>query len=217
MKATVECIPCYLKQAISAMRVAGISDSRQQTLLKALFPVISTLESSKTPAENSSLVLFELYRLLGMEDPFKEAKAYTNRLAKTFIPALEKVIAISDDPLLTALKASVAGNVIDMGIMPGFNIEASIQEELSRDFERSDYQFFRELLREGKPLVVIGDNSGEIFFDLLLLEQLRNFTDDVTYVVKGGPILNDATLEDAKAAGIDLIAKVVTTGNNYLG
>lgn len=217
MKSAVDCIPCYLKQAISTMRVAGVSDSDQQSLLKALFPLISTLESSRTPAENSSLVLFELYRLLGMEDPFKEAKSHTNKLAKTFLPALERVIDNSEDPLLTALKASVAGNVIDMGIMPGFDIEASIREELSRSFERSDYRYFCELLEKGKHIVVIGDNSGEIFFDLLLLKQLRNFTEDLTYIVKGGPILNDATLEDAEEAGINLIAKVVTTGNNYLG
>ncbi len=217
MRVTADCIPCYLKQAISTMRTAGLDDYRQQRLLEALFPVIAGLDGSKTPAENSSLVLFELYRLLGLDDPFREAKVRSNNLARTFLPALEKVIAFNADPLLTALKVSVAGNVIDMGIMPGFDVSASIQQELGRDFERCDEQPFRELLEKGGSLVVIGDNSGEIFFDFLLLAQLRSFTDGITYIVKGGPILNDATLEDAEAAGIPLLAKVVTTGSNYLG
>ncbi len=217
MKAAPDCIPCYLKQVLSTLRAAGANESEQHRILCSLFPLISRLDPEKSPAENSSLVLFEAYRLLGESDPFSEAKAASNRLARSFLPALERVIGFSEDPLLTACRVAVAGNVIDMGIMPGFDVGASIEEELARGFSRCDYGLLRASLREGGTLVVIGDNSGEIYFDYLLLARLREFTKDLYYVVKGGPILNDATLADAEEAGIPLLARVVPTGNNYLG
>lgn len=217
MQSTVDCIPCYLKQAISTLRIAGIEKSKQEGLLKALLPLIEGLDQRKTPAENSSLVLFELYRLLGDDDPYQEAKAVSNRLARSFLPSLEKIIAYNENQLLTALKVAVAGNVIDMGIMPDYDVSASIQQELARDFGRYDGDIFRQFLEEGGPLVVIGDNSGEIVFDYLLLAHLKNFSKELYYVVKGGPILNDATSDDAEEAGVHLLAEVVTTGNNYLG
>lgn len=217
MRSTVDCVPCYIKQVISTLRTAGIEEEKHYDLINKLLPVIADLDPMKTPAENSSVVLFESYRMMGLEDPFKEAKAASNQLARTFLPALEKIISFNEDPLLTALKASVAGNVIDMGINPDFDVSESIQQELQRDFQRSDEQSFRELLKKGGPLVVIGDNSGEIVFDYLLMANLRSFTEDLFYVVKGGPILNDATLEDAEDTGMHLLAEVITTGNNYLG
>jgi uncharacterized protein with ATP-grasp and redox domains len=217
MQVVADCIPCYLRQAISACQVAGLDDAGQQRLLAGLLPMIANLDPDRTPAENSTLVLFEAYRLLGCDDPFKEAKAVSNRLARTFLPSLEKIVEFSDDPLLTALKVAVAGNVIDMGINPHFDVNASIRQVLENGFALCEAEPLRHLLQAGARMVVIGDNSGEIVFDFLLLAQLRHYTDRLYYVVKGGSILNDATMEDAMSAGIDLLAEVVTTGSSYLG
>jgi len=217
LQSTVDCIPCYIKQAISALRTAGIEQIKHQEIINALFPIIAKLDASKTPAENSSLVLFEAYRLMGRDDPFLQAKTASNHLARTFLPALERIISFSQNPLLAALQTSVAGNVIDMGINPNFDIGESISQGLERGFKRDDLESFREYLAKDGPLVIIGDNSGEIVFDRLLLEKLSRYSAELYYVVKGGAILNDATKEDAEDMGICLQAKVLTTGNNYLG
>ncbi|MGB3913263.1 MAG: ARMT1-like domain-containing protein [Thermacetogeniaceae bacterium] len=217
MKSTVDCMPCYIKQVISTLRIAGIKEEEQYPIINALFPTIAQLDPLKTPAENSSIVLFETYRLIGNDDPYREAKEASNQLARTFYPAMERIVSYSENPLLTALKTSAAGNVIDMGINPDFDIGASISQELQRGFQRDDFDTFQEMLREGGSLVMIGDNSGEIVFDYLLLSLLKNFTNELYYVVKGGPIINDATMDDAEEVGISLIAKILTTGNNYLG
>ncbi len=217
MRSTVDCVPCYIKQVISTLRTAGLKEEEQYSIINALYPTIAELDYTKTPAENSSIVLFEAYRLIGNNDPYKEAKAASNRLARTFYPALERIVLYSEDPLLTALKTSVAGNVIDMGINPDFDIGASISQELQRGFQRNDFEIFSEKIKNGGPLVIIGDNSGEIVFDYLLMSILKDFTKELYYVVKGGPILNDATMEDVEEIGLSLIAKIITTGNNYLG
>ncbi|NLZ28963.1 MAG: DUF89 family protein [Firmicutes bacterium] len=217
MKQAVDCIPCYIKQVITAMRSAGVEEEKHNDVVRGLYPILAELDPEKSPAENSSLLLFEAYRLMEREDPFKEDKIASNKLARTFIPALEKALAGSDDPLRTALKASVAGNAIDMGANPDYDIDESLERELNREFQIDDSDIFRRMLNKDGTLVVIGDNSGEIVFDHFLLTHLRNLVDEIIYVVKGGPILNDATLEDAEETGVDQVARVITTGSNYLG
>jgi uncharacterized protein with ATP-grasp and redox domains len=217
MQSTVDCVPCYIKQVISTLRTAGLEEREHYSIINALYPTIAELDPSKTPAENTSLVLFNAYCLMGQEDPFREAKAASNQLARTFLPALERIISFSENPLLTALKTAVAGNVIDMGINPNFDVGESISQELNRGFQRNDIETFRELLNNRGPLLIIGDNSGEVFFDYMLMASLRSFTEEMFYVVKGGPILNDATMDDVEDTGIPLLANVLTTGNNYLG
>ncbi|HAA89627.1 MAG: Uncharacterized protein XD63_0537 [Thermoanaerobacterales bacterium 50_218] len=217
MQVSVDCIPCIIRQVINSSREAGVDPDEQYRILTTLLPLISRVDPLKSPAENASVILFEAYRMIGNNDPFKKVKESSNRLALSMRPFLDRVIGHSEDPLLTAIKVAVAGNIIDVAASPDHDVRATLEEELNRTPERLDYRAFLDLLKKGGPVVVIGDNSGEICFDFLLLAQLRKFTKELFYVVKSGPILNDATLEDAQEAGIDLLATVVTTGNNYLG
>jgi anti-anti-sigma factor len=88
---------------------------------------------------------------------------------------------------------------------------------LGRYRKAKENEGFREMLSKGGPMVIIGDNSGEIYFDYMLMANLRSFVEEIFYVVKGGPILNDATMEDVEGTGISNLAKIITTGSNYLG
>jgi uncharacterized protein with ATP-grasp and redox domains len=103
MQSTVDCVPCYIKQVISTLRTAGLEEREHYSIINALYPTIAELDPSKTPAENTSLVLFNAYCLMGQEDPFREAKAASNQLARTFLPALERIISFSENPLLSAV------------------------------------------------------------------------------------------------------------------
>ncbi|MBF7081737.1 DUF89 family protein [Desulfallas sp. Bu1-1] len=91
---------------------------------------------------------------------------------------------------------------------------AGIDEDVG--FSRNDYSRFTEKLEQADEVVIVGDNAGEIVFDKLLVEELSGMGKTVTYIVKGGPVLNDATVEDAVQVGMDKIARVITTGSNYL-
>ncbi len=217
MRHSVNCVYCYLKQATNCMTMAGIDNDRQHEVLFELMDHIKKLDRTKTPAENSTILLLELYRAIGNNDPYKEIKASSNKLALELYPRLKDYLAGSPDRLYSALKIAVAGNVIDLGINKSFDIEASLKHSLNVGFAKDDYNLFREKLENTKEVLVIGDNAGEIVFDKLLVEELVAAGKNVTYIVKGGPILNDATLEDAAMAGMDKITRVITTGSNYLG
>lgn len=217
MRVVLDCIPCYLKQVISTLNQSGFEEERARQLIHSVFPVIAELGPERSPAENSTIVLRLIYKLTGNADPFRQAKEDSNRLALRMLPQLRDILATSADPLYTACLVSVAGNVIDMGILPDYDVEASLREALSSTLAKNDYLMLQESISSSKQILFIGDNSGEIVFDRLLVEQLKGRGAEVTYAVKGEPILNDATREDAETVGMGEVARVITNGNGFLG
>ncbi|MGI6112759.1 MAG: damage-control phosphatase ARMT1 family protein [Mahellales bacterium] len=217
MKQFIQCMPCYLTQVISALRAANPDKEEQTRILKEVSKILPYIDPDKTPAENSTLFLLETYKHLGQQDPFREAKMESNRIAMALFNDMEKRIEKSADPLLTSIKLAVAGNIIDMGINPEYDLDKSIDQALREDFTWNDYEEFKRSLAKADNVLILGDNSGEIVFDKLMVGQLKNYCPNITYTVKGGPILNDATMEDALEVGMDKEAKVIDTGTNYIG
>lgn len=144
-------------------------------------------------------------------------KTESNITALKLYPKLKDYLNRSENRLYDALKISVSGNVIDLGINRSFNIDESLKYSLNVGFSKDHYTRFIEKLDNTEEVVIVGDNAGEIVFDKLLAEELTSMGKKVTYIVKGGPILNDATKEDAAQVGMDKVSRVITTGVNYLG
>lgn len=217
MLVTTECIPCYLQQSINAMEKGEVDKQKRSALLKELFPLIMALPEDRSPAENSTIILHKLVELIGGYDPFEKAKKASNQQALAYLGQLEEMVKESKDPLLTALKISVAGNVVDLGIFDDYDLSSAIKDAMKSDFSIDDYRDFKEDLEKGDKVLIIGDNSGEIVFDKILVKQLMEMGKEVIYGVKGGFIINDATIDDAKEAGLTDLVKVITNGNNFLG
>lgn len=217
MNVVLDCIPCYLKQAMNTLAQTELAEDKAREVMHEILPLIPQLDPKGTPAENSTIILWKINELLGMNDPFARAKSESNELALKLLPYLRERIQKSNDPLYTALQVSVAGNIIDMGIFKDFDVETSLQEALEKKFARDEYSSFRAQLKEARHVMILGDNSGEIAFDILLAEQLKNLGVMVTYVVKDRPILNDATREDAERVGMAEVASVMTNGSGFLG
>jgi len=166
---------------------------------------------------NSSKALLKTYELIKNSDPYKEVKKQSNDLALALYPRLKEYLNTVSDRLHEALKISVAGNVIDLGPQRDFDVEKELDHSLRFGFTIDHYEKFIQKLESAKELLFLGDNAGEIVFDKILVEEIRAMGKKVTYVVKEGPVLNDATMEDAVYVGMDKVAKVITNGTNYLG
>jgi uncharacterized protein with ATP-grasp and redox domains len=180
-------------------------------------PYVAELKRDKTPAENSTLILHKIYELMENKDPFYKAKRESNFAVMKLWPKLRVLLDESEDRLFTAIKLAAAGNIIDMGILADFDIDKSVQEALEVDFAFNHYQELKERLGRARRVLIVGDNSGEIAFDRLLAEELIKLGVEVVYGVKGGPVLNDATVADAKEVGMDEVVRVITNGNSFLG
>ncbi len=220
MRATIDCVLCLFKQALSASQLITSDEGKQLEVIKELMRELQDIEYplERTPAEYSYDALQIAYRLLDSRDPFAEAKRKHNQIAMELYPKLREIVENSKDRLHTAAKLAVAGNIIDLGVFKEseFDLEETIQHALEAGFAIDHFPKFRERLSECSKLLYILDNAGEIVFDRLFIEELQKEL-EVVGVVKGGPILNDATWDDAKQTGLDKVARVIDNGSDMVG
>jgi uncharacterized protein with ATP-grasp and redox domains len=189
---------------------------KQEKALKAVLSELGkTSIKNRIPPQIARKVHRIVRKVTKNNDPYKKVKDRYNRKALKMFPSLKQKVAGSKDRLLTATKLAIAGNIIDFGPSSKFDLEKTIEEVLVQDFAIDHFDRFRKVLQKSERVVYLGDNAGEIVFDRILLEELKD--KEITFVVKGGPIINDATVEDAKFAGINKIAKIKTVSNGEPG
>ncbi len=218
MKATTECIPCYLKQVHSAITAIISDEAEIDRLMKRVLPYIIGTSLALTPAENSTIILREVNKLLNTQDPFYQQKRHCNQIALQWEEELNSCLERSSDRLRTAIKLSVVGNVIDLGIKEKVDIGATFKSIFEEGFVLDDSDRLIEVVKSGKKkLLFIGDNAGEIAFDKVLVKELLRNQNQVVYVVKGGAILNDALMEDAQEVGMTRLCRVIDTGSDWVG
>lgn len=102
MENFVDCMHCYLKQAVTCMTVAGIAEDRQYPILFKLMDDIKVMDRKKTPAANSTEILLKVYRLINNADPYPEAKQKSNLLALRLYPELKDFLKSSNNKLYDA-------------------------------------------------------------------------------------------------------------------
>ena len=217
MNCKIDCVYCFLKQAVTCMALAKIDEDTQHEVLYKLMDDVKQYDRKDTPAVNSTKVLLKTYELINVDDPYREVKKQSNDLALSLYPQLKNYLNTVDDRLHEALKISAAGNIIDLGPQRNFDVEKELKQILKFGFEIDHYDKFIRKLEAANNVLYLGDNAGEIVFDKILVEEIAAMGKNVTYVVKDGPILNDATMEDAVYVGMDKVANVITNGTNYLG
>jgi hypothetical protein len=218
MKAELECLQCVVLQATRAARTATSDPERQRQILNEVAARIPHMDLDHSPAFISQIAYEKAAELTGNPDPYRDLKRAQNEAALALEPHLRELMANSECPLTTALHLAAAGNVIDLGIMTSEEIDpqAAVDDVMRERFAVEHLERFRESLAACDDFLYLLDNAGEIVFDKLLIEELSKHT-HVTAVVKGGPILNDATMEDAEHVGITDACSVIDNGGAYIG
>lgn len=216
MKTHLDCVPCFVKQALEASKIATKNRTKQEKALKKVLSELGkTSLKGKTPSGISHKIHHIVRKVTESNDPYKKLEDEYNRKALKMYPNLKKKVAESKDRLLTTTKLAIAGNIIDFAPGYKFNLEKTIGEVLVQDFAIDHSNRFREELQKSEKIVYLGDNTGEVVFDCILLGELKD--KGITFVVKGGPTTKNATIEDAKFAGIGEIAEIKTASNGELG
>lgn len=222
MRSKPDCLPCSVKQALSAARAAGVDEGRQLEVVRAAVQAMRHFSLDFTPAYNSTLALWAAHQALGNDDPFAAQKRQYNHLALQMYPRLKALVALAGDRLEAAIKIAVAGNVIDLGILGHLSghdvdVEGTIAEVFAQGLAINDLPALRVALERARRVLYLGDNAGEIVFDKVLVEEIAATGAAVVFAVKERPILNDATVEDAQAVGMNEVAPVISTGAGEIG
>jgi len=218
VKATLDCLGCIAAQALRAARVATDDPGKQHLIFRETVMQIPGMDLNESPAALSQAAYRIAKEISGQEDPYAALKHAQNEQALALEPELRAYLAEAADPLETALHLSAAGNVIDLGVhhAGGIDIHAAIRDALHERFAVDHTPQFRKSLASCSDLLFLLDNAGEIVFDKLLLERLREYT-NVTAVVKKESIINDATMKDAIQVGLTEMCPVIDNGGPFIG
>lgn len=217
------CIPCLLKQVDQTARLFGLSDASTTEMNDRFRYLLQESHTTGSPPEMAVFIQDLLVSYTGNADPYLEIKHNSNRQALAVVEDLRASVEDSSNPLRTAVALACAGNIIDYGVFSsGIDVRREIGAILGRELAgigsestgRFQFDEFSAALDKAEHLLYIGDNAGEIVFDLILLETIKELYPNLTihFATRGKPILNDVLVDDACMVGIDSVATVISSG-----
>jgi len=216
VRTELACLPCFFRQISRTLAYAGVNGDRGRAITLKAGSIIENASFDQAPARISTL----LHRLIRVEsgiDPYQKVKVTYNRLALEKLPEIRRM-AHGTDRLAGSIRAAIAGNVIDFGIYDNVDLDRALLDSFKLPLAETDYADFSRAVQKANRVLYLCDNAGEIVFDLVLIETLRNLGKEVIAVVKGVPVINDATLDDARSTGLHGAAsEVIDNGNDGIG
>ena len=225
MKVEDECAACILSRAAAEAKEATTNPAlRFRAMCELLRMLTKEFRPTAVPADLGTKRDRLLRRITGSADPYKRSKRISNEKALKLLPYARKLVEegyTQQDRFKRAVLCAIVGNLIEFDI-PGHKASfSSLRKsfrEATKDLGVDDISRIYELAKKAHTILYLTDNAGEIVFDTLLVEKLKETGANVIVAVKGGPVINDATLEDAEASGMITVAnKVITTGTDAVG
>ena len=221
MKVSAECMHCLVKRQAENIKKYPDEEKKAAYLGKVLGIIANHAAEEPAPVLLSHIGrLHEVY--FGKPFSFEELKQGYNAMMLEKEAEIREKITQAADPLAVALRFAQIGNFIDFGAMDSVD-DAKLMEFLKQaetlPLSEDTYQSFAEDLKKAKKLVYMTDNCGEVVLDKLLLETIKQTAPhlEMTIIVRGEPVLNDATKEDALQVGLETCGKVIPNGTNIAG
>lgn len=217
MKTSLDCIPCFIRQALNAARLASLDTAVHERILQEALRWASDINMDQPTPVMAQRIHRLLRKIVGSDDPYRNVKDHQNRMAMALLPEMRTKIEAATDPLSMALQLAIAGNVIDLGVN-GNVTEEDVRESINQALTQplvGEQVGFRNAVAKAQSILYLADNAGEIAFDRLLIEQLM--PECITVAVRGAPVINDATMTDARTVGLNEIVEVIDNGSDAPG
>ena len=217
MKFYAECVSCLMASSLN--KAASIRDEKLK--LEYVRRICEIFQEADEMTEASPVVDSRIIRLrrelLNLQDDYTEIKHSYNRLLLGMYERLRERVDGAEDPLYAAVQLSMAGNYIDFGVLKDVNEERLLQlldEAAEKKVDVEEYAHLKEDLEKEGELLFLHDNCGEIVLDKLLIETILRFypQQKIVSVVRGAPVLNDVTMEDAVEVGLTDLVEVIDNG-----
>ncbi len=217
MRTHLDCVPCFVRQTLSAARALGLGEQDAAALLRDALELLVARDWTLPPP----VIGRDLHRLirqrLGDPDPFLPRKREHTAWALALLPELERQVAASPWPFRAAVRLAIAGNVIDLGAGTGWTEETAawFREDDGESVDGAAVERLEREVAAAGEILFLADNAGEIVLDRPLLERLG--PERVTVAVRGGPTINDATRDDAVRSGLTERFTVIDNGSDAPG
>jgi uncharacterized protein with ATP-grasp and redox domains len=220
-----DCYSCVINQARSAARFGELNEEQTRRVINV---AKAGLEKSKTTPLLVQHIIRRVADTVIQErcesqdfDIYADVKEKSNILSLAYAERFQKKIDGSESPFETGIQIAAAGNIIDFGAVNRGPIDLTkeLQSLNKIPFAHYDIEPFKRALDDASTLLYICDNCGEIVFDMLFIKEVQREYPNLQIVaaLRDKPIINDATLEDAKAVGLDRHVTTISSGSVYPG
>ena len=226
MKSQLLCIPCTVRTAYDIAVKATEDRDLQRRIVYETLRWLSRKQNitEETPPRLHTYVQRLARKITGNDDPFRELKWKSNEIALKVMHVLDYRCQKRsfEDAFRLAVLGTICGNTIDFEVEGHRFSMSELENHLLRCLDGSlaidDTFKLMDAISRSKRILYLLDNAGEIAFDKFLMQMIKEkYPVKIFAAVKSGPILNDATLEDAEQIGLEEIAEVITTGNDHIG
>ncbi|PIJ61582.1 damage-control phosphatase ARMT1 family protein [Mesotoga sp. H07.pep.5.3] len=215
MKIDLRCIPCNLNSLLRILDQNHAGEEEKKQVVRTFMREVAEMDWSDTPIDIGRKVGEALEPLFGDSDAFRDIKKMSNDNLLEIYDDLKTELLKLDDPLIGALKLSVAGNIIDVAPGHKIDIHSTMKDALSRPFAIDDLQELADRIQKANSLLIVGDNCGEAVLDKLLLDIAK--VPNSYFSVRTKPALNDITMKEALEIGMDEVATLMDSGADAPG
>ena len=204
------CFFCFTRAFERLITKENISNEAKNNFTREMIGLYYNNQDKLSAPEFSRELHHILRSYTHNPDPYLSEKKENNDQAADMIPKLEMIVRESSNPFNTSLRLAIAGNIIDFAVNDRFNLQATIDMALESEFAIDHSEQMEKKIRHAHTVLYLGDNAGEIVFDKLFIKTINH--PRLTYVVRGAPVINDATMYDAEYTGMKEVANVISSG-----
>ncbi len=217
MNTAMECIPCFVRQAVEAVEMTDCDTALKEKLLRRILTEIASSDWVAMPVVIAQRIQRMVREVSGNKDPYSGLKQKMNNIALDLLPSLGAVIERQPDKREALVRLAIAGNLLDAGSKSRLALEdlpARLRTIWDAPLAGSAGALFAAA-EKARSILYLADNAGEIVFDRLLIAALP--LEKVKLAVRGFPVINDATIKDAELAGLSGMVPVISNGSDAPG
>lgn len=205
-----ECYFCHIKTVEKLVNKYATESEVAEDFIFCVHELIG-----KDHTRGNARLSTEVHRLarqhFNNSDLYTIEKQHANELLLDNYEFWESIVHESEDPFATAAKLAVIGNIIDYGAHIVLDdISKQIEGLFKQDLKINKTAELEKAIKKAGNILYLGDNCGEVVFDKLFIETMKHL--NVTFAVRGKPVINDVTMEDARQVGIDRVCNVISNG-----
>lgn len=218
MRTFFECLPCFVNQALGSLKNCDASSDQIKSAMRSVLCELAEIDYNATPPVTAQKIHRLVSKAVGVRDPYASQKRHYNQFAKNLLKTMHKTVDLQQDTLAAKIKLAIAANIIDFGKNSNLTeneVQSCFAKAMEVTLDSGALDNFRESILEANTILFLCDNAGEIVFDRFLIEEMPYRK--IICAVRGKPVINDATLEDAQAVGLTETVKVISNGSDAPG
>lgn len=218
MRTYYECLPCFVNQALGALKNCDATSDQTMKTMRSVFCELADIDYEAPPPVTAQKIHRMISKIVGNKDPYAHQKQHFNQFAVELLASVKKTLDLKQDIFSVKVKLAIAANIIDFGKNNNLcenDVLSCFEKAREVPLDSVALAGLKESIHDADSILFLCDNAGEIVFDRFLVEEMP--FKKIICAVRGAPVINDATFDDAHATGLTEIVRVISNGSDAPG